>query len=154
MFMFTGTTFAEELSDMTKNLIGTAEKVQLSVEDLEHGSGSNTDAQKSINELKDALNELEQKIGVAPDPTPERHRYRRPGHRPYPGYRPFPGHRPFPGFRPFPGHRPFPGYRPFPIYPPYPGPGYRPYPIYPPYPVYPPYPIFPPYPGYQPLSKK
>ena len=60
MFLITGAAFAAELSEMAKGLISTAEKLQLSVEDLEHGSGSSTDAQQTANELKDALDQLVQ----------------------------------------------------------------------------------------------
>jgi len=114
VFMFAGTAFAKELSDMATNLVTTAEKVQTTVEGLENGPDSSTDVQKSINELKEVLNKLEQGIGE------ETNRYR--DRRPHPGPRPFP--RPIP--RPYPGPHPYPGPNPGPH--PYPGPNPDPYP--------------------------
>ena len=94
MFLFMGTAFTKELSGMTNNLVGAAEKVQTAAEGLANGPDSKTDVQKSINELKEVLNQLEKGI------EEEINRYG--DRRPYPGPRPYP--------RPNPEPYPYPDY--------------------------------------------
>jgi len=70
LFMLTGTTFARELSDMANRLVRTAERVQMTVEDLEYGHGSEMEVRRSINELKEITNRLERRIGGGFNPNP------------------------------------------------------------------------------------
>ncbi|OFZ51969.1 MAG: hypothetical protein A2381_01545 [Bdellovibrionales bacterium RIFOXYB1_FULL_37_110] len=70
VFMLAGTTFSRELSDMANRLVRTAERVQMTVEDLEYGHGSSMEVRRSIDELKVVLNRLERNLGAGPGPGP------------------------------------------------------------------------------------